>query len=164
MSNSDSAQPPTPASSARFHLAQFNLARGRAPIDDPLMAGFVSQLDRINTLAEQSPGFVWRLQDDSGDATSISIYDDPLLIVNLSVWEDVDSLFAYVYRSAHAESMTRRKQWFQPIDGPHMVLWWIPAGHLPPAEEGKQRLQQLRESGPGPEAFTFRQRFSGPKG
>ena len=143
-----------------LHLAQINIARMQAPLDDPLMAHFVAQLDSINALAERSPGFVWRLQDEAGDATSIRVYDDDRILVNMSVWETREDLRDYVYRSSHLDVLRDRKRWFEPLDGPYLALWWIPAGHVPTPEEGKQRLDHLRRHGPTPEAFTFKHLFS----
>ena len=144
-----------------FHLAQLNIGHMKAPMDDPLVADFVNNLDRINALADAAPGFVWRLQSDAGNAMDFRIFDDQTL-VNMSVWEDVDSLHAYVYKSAHVEIMRRRKEWFHLMDEMYMVLWWIPAGHIPTLEEAGERLTMLREHGPSPEAFTFKQTFPVP--
>ena len=145
-----------------YHLAQLNVGRTRVALDDPVMAEFVTNLDRINALAEASPGFVWRLQDDSGNATGISVSDDPHFIVNLSVWDSIDALFEFVYRTGHSEFLARRKEWFEPFGRPYVVLWWIPAGTTPSIEEALRRLDLLAERGPGPEAFTFKKRFGPP--
>ena len=142
--------------SRRFHLARANVANMRAPLEDPIMEGFRSQLDRINALADASPGFVWRLQTDSGNATDIRAYENELILFNMSVWESIEALHAYVYRSEHAGPLRARRQWFVPTAGPTVVLWWIAAGHLPTVEEAKERLALLKARGPGPEAFTFR--------
>lgn len=142
-----------------FHLAQLNIARLRYPLDDPRMAGFVNGLAHINALADASPGFVWRLQSDSGNATDVRAFDDEELLVNLSVWESLDALRAYVYRSEHADFLRRRKEWFAPLDGPHQVLWWVEAGHIPTVEEAKARLERLAAEGPSPAAFTFAARM-----
>jgi len=139
-----------------FELAQLNVAVMKAPLESPLLSDFVANLDRINSLAEESAGFVWRLQSDSGDATAFRPLGEHVL-VNLSVWTDVAALSNYVYRSAHVEIMRRRRQWFDRIDSGHMVLWWIPAGHRPDVTEALGRLEALRANGPGPEAFTFAQ-------
>ncbi len=149
-------------SGAKFHLAQLNIARALAPLDDPTLADFVAALDRINALAEASPGFVWRLQDESGNATEIRAFDDPQVIVNLSVWESVEALFDYVYKSGHAGVMARRRDWFEKSGGSHVVLWWVPAGHRPGVFEARERLARLEKEGPGPEAFTFGRRFPAP--
>src|SRR5262245_20039816 len=129
------------------HLAQVNIARMLAPLNDPLMADFVALLEEINALADRSPGFVWRLQTESANATYIRPYEDGHILFNLSVWESVESLKDYVYRSAHAEVMRRRRQWFEKFDGPYTALWWVEAGHIPTVEEAKERLEHLRERG-----------------
>lgn len=142
------------------HLAQINIARARAPLDDPQMADFVAQLDAINMLAEQSPGFVWRLQAEDGSSSSyIHAFDDERLLVNMSVWESIETLHQYVYRSRHNQVFRDRKKWFEPHDGPYLALWWIPAGHIPTVEEGKERLEKLIQHGPTPKAFTFKTVF-----
>ena len=147
-----------------YHLAQLNIAWALAPLDDPLLADFMARLDEINALADDSPGFVWRLQSDSGNATDIQATADPNLLVNLSVWDSPKSLFDYVYRSGHAGVMRRRKEWFESRRGPHLVLWWVPAGELPTVEQALERLDRLRRDGPSPEAFTFKERFPAPDG
>jgi hypothetical protein len=144
------------------HLAQFNIARMRAPIDDPVMEGFRSQLDPINALADRSPGFVWRLQTDGGDATSIRAYADPLVIVNMSVWESLEALHHYVYKSPHVGPLRDRRQWFEPETEAVLVLWWVPRGHVPSVEEAMERLEHLRAHGPTLDAFTFREPFPPP--
>jgi len=149
---------------SEYYLAQINIARMLAPIDDPAMAEFVAQLPPINALAEASPGFVWRLQSESGDATSIKVYDDDFIIVNLTVWESVDALRQYVYKSDHSGVMRDRKRWFEKFDGPYYALWWIPAGHLPAPEEGRERLDHLREHGDTDYAFSFKHTFPEPSG
>jgi hypothetical protein len=141
------------------HVAQLNIARLVAPIDAPEIADFVAALDEINGLGESSPGFVWRLQTDEGNATSVQAYDDPLVIVNLTVWESVEALKDFTYRSDHTNFLRRRAEWFERADGPSVVLWWIAAGHIPTVDEAKQRLDTLRLHGPGPDAFTFRRVF-----
>ena len=95
-----------------FHIAQINIARMLAPIDSHIMADFVAQLPPINALAEASPGFVWRLQSEGGDATSIKVYDDDMVIINLTVWESAEALRQYVYKSAHSGVMRDRRRWF----------------------------------------------------
>jgi Domain of unknown function (DUF3291) len=145
-----------------YHLAQINIARMLAPIDDPLMAEFVAQLAPVNALADQSPGFVWRLQTESGDATSIKVYEDDMIIINLTVWESVESLREFVYKSAHHGVLSDRKRWFEKFDGPYYALWWVPAGHIPSTEEGKERLDYLRNRGESPYAFSFHQVFPKP--
>jgi hypothetical protein len=133
-----------------------------APIDDPVMAEFVAQLPPINALAEGSPGFVWRLQSEGGDATSIKVYDDDMIIINLTVWKDEDSLREFVYKSSHNAVLRDRKRWFEKFDGPYYALWWIPAGDIPSPEQGKERLAYLREHGDSAYAFSFRNVFPMP--
>ena len=146
-----------------WHLAQANIARAVAPMDDPAMADFMARLDTINALAEGSPGFVWRLKSDSGNATDIPVTDDPLEILNMSVWESADALFDYVYRTAHTPVMARRREWFEKPTRPHMVLWWVEAGHRPDVAEALEKLDMLAKKGPTPDAFTFKQRFPAPE-
>lgn len=142
-----------------FHLAQINVARALAPLDTPKLAGFVARLDEINALADRSPGFLWRLQSDSGNATDIQVSDDPQFIVNMSVWQDLDALFAYVYRSDHLQVMAQRSRWFAKMVTPFMALWWVPAGTLPSVDDGMARLAMLERRGATPEAFTFKAPF-----
>ena len=138
-----------------YHLVQGNIARALAPLDDPIMTGFVDQLDYINSVADRTPGFVWRLQSESGDATSIRVFGDPLIIVNMSVWESVDQLYDYAFHSDHLKPLQNRRSWFSKLDRPHSVLWWMPAGKIPDVEELCYRLDLLRDLGPTPAAFTF---------
>jgi hypothetical protein len=145
-----------------FQLAQANVATMRAALEDPIMEGFRSQLDRINALADASPGFVWRLQTDAGNATGIRAYEDERILFNMSVWESIEALHAYVYRSDHAGPLRARREWFVPTPGPTVVLWWVPAGHVPTIEEAKERFALLQAQGPGPEAFTFRAPYPPP--
>jgi hypothetical protein len=145
-----------------YHIAQLNIGKFRFPTSDPRMAGFMDQLKPINALADGAPGFVWRLQDDSGDATAIRPFPDDMLAVNFSVWETTEALFDYVYYSDHARVLRERKQWFEHMTEHYMVMWWIPAGHLPTLSEAKERLEALRRDGPTPFAFTFKQRFEPP--
>jgi hypothetical protein len=145
-----------------YHLAQLNIGRSVAPMDDARMAGFATRLDEINALAERSPGYVWRLQGDNGNATELKYFDDPLVIINLTMWETVDDLHAFTYRSDHKGLFARRFDWFERWNGPSMVLWWQAAGTVPDAEEAFRRLRHLADHGPTPEAFTFKQRFPPP--
>jgi hypothetical protein len=143
-----------------MQLAQFNTARAIAPLDDPRLAGFVAQIAEINALAEASPGFVWRLRADDGRSSSyVRADDDPNLLVNLSVWDSIDALHAYVYRSGHLRVFQRRREWFEPAREPGLVLWWIAPGHVPDLTEAQGRLRALRTDGPTPAAFTFAARF-----
>jgi hypothetical protein len=147
----------------RFHLAQLNIGRIRAPMDDPIMAGFKNQLDPINALADASPGFVWRLQTEDGNATAIRPFDgDERMAINMSVWESLDALQQFVYKTPHVGPLRDRKEWFEPIEGPILVLWWIPAGHIPTVAEAIERLERLKRHGPTADAFTFRTPFAPP--
>ena len=141
---------------AIWQLAQLNIAQLIAPIDSPMLADFVDNLDRINALAEQSMGFVWRYEADlrTNDITSQPFGDD--MIVNMSVWESIETLHNYVYRTAHAEVMSRRKEWFQRISDVYSVLWWVPAGHRPGLLEAKEKHDQLRTNGTSSDVFTFK--------
>lgn len=145
-----------------WYIAQLNVGTTVAPLDSPALADFVAALDGINALAEATPGFIWRLQSDSGNATDIRAGDDPNFIVNMSVWESVDALFAFVYRSVHTKVMARRRDWFGKPDEAYQVLWWVPAGHRPTVEEALARLEQLRRCGPTAHAFTFKDRYPAP--
>ena len=142
-----------------MHLAQLNVARLRAPMDDPLIDDFRNNLDPINALAEGSRGFVWRLQDESGNATDIKPFGDELEIVNLTVWTDIDALADFTYRSDHVEFLRRRRDFFEAPSQPILCLWWIEEGTIPSVEGAIERLEHLRRHGPTPTAFTFRQRF-----
>ncbi|HEY6644308.1 DUF3291 domain-containing protein [Povalibacter sp.] len=144
-----------------FQLAQINIAAMKEPLDSPVMADFVANLDRINELAEQSPGFVWRLKGEGNDATSLRPLGDNV-IVNMSVWKGIESLNAYVYRSAHTEIMRRRREWFDRMYEMHMALWWVHRGHHPTLEEAVGRLEHLRQYGPTGFVFTFRTAFPPP--
>ena len=141
-----------------YHLAQLNIAQMKFEIDSPELVDFVARLEEVNALADDSPGFVWRLQMDTGDATAIDFFG-PDFLVNMSVWQDIESLHDYVYRSAHKEVLARRKEWFARMLEAYSVLWWIPAGSIPTLEEAAQRLQQLQNHGPSAAAFTFKQKF-----
>jgi Domain of unknown function (DUF3291) len=141
------------------HLAQLNVGRLRKPLDAPGSAGFLTGLKPINALADASPGFVWRLTDEGGeDATGLRPNGDDM-IVNLSVWASLKALWDFAYRSDHLDFVRRRREWFVRSEEPVAVLWWVPAGHIPPVEEALGRLARLREEGPGPHAFTFRRLY-----
>jgi hypothetical protein len=143
-----------------WHLAQVNIGRARGAITDSVMQGFVARLEEINALAERSPGFVWRLQTEDGNATAFRPYpDDNSILINMSVWSDFESLREYVFRSLHAEVMRQRREWFERFEGVYAALWWVPAGYRPSLEEAVTRLACLEEKGPTPEAFTFAQAF-----
>ncbi len=143
-----------------MHLAQVNIAEMIAPIDSPVMADFVNNLDRINAMAEQSNGFVWRLKGDEGNATAIRVFDYDFLIINMSVWEDIDTLFDFTYKTAHVEILKRKKEWFQRMPKMHMAFWYVEKGHTPTPDEAKERLNYIREHGETPYAFTFKGGFT----
>ena len=143
------------------HLAQYNIARARAPLSDPALAGFVSEIAKLNAIAEQSPGFVWRLTDDTGASSSyVRAYKDELMLINLSVWESVEALRTYTHSEPHVGMFRRRREWFEPHPGPSLVMWWIPEGHIPTVKEAAGRLEHLESHGPTPYAFTFKQSFA----
>jgi hypothetical protein len=140
---------------ANQHLAELNIGRLRYPTDDPRIADFMNNLDLVNGLAERSEGFVWRLKDDSGNATDIRPFDDPRIIVNLSVWQSVEALERFVWRTVHKRFYGRRPEWFEKLEGPHFVMWRIPAGHLPSVNEAKERIEYLAAHGPTDFAFGW---------
>jgi heme-degrading monooxygenase HmoA len=148
-----------------FHLAQLNIALPRAPLEAPLMHEFVERLEPVKAAADASPGFVWRLQTEDGDATGIRAFGDDRLIVNMSVWESLEALRAFVYSNrGHLDAMRRRREWFERLGEMYLVLWWVPAGHVPDVGEAEERLELLRRIGPSAEAFTFRRWFPPPDG
>jgi hypothetical protein len=147
---------------AMYHLAQINIGRMNAPLTDPIMHGFVSRLDEINKLAESSPGYIWRLQTDEGNATAIKVYEDERIIINMSVWESIDALFNFTYKTVHTQPLRERSQYFEKMEI-FMTLWWIPVGHIPTALEGKERLEHYQAHGPTPHAFSFKNRFPMPE-
>jgi hypothetical protein len=138
-----------------FHLAQMNIGRMRAPIDSPTMSEFVARLPEINALADASEGFVWRFQGESGNATYLRPYEDPLIIFNMSVWQSVEALQRFAYGARHRDVLRKRADWFEKFGGPYQAMWWIPAGHLPTVDEAKARLAHLRHHGDTAFAFTF---------
>jgi hypothetical protein len=144
-----------------FVLAQFNITRLKAPLDAPETKEFADFLAPVNRFAEESPGFIWRLVGPDGESSSYlaPIYDDPMVVTNLSVWQDIDSLKNFVYQSVHVYFLRNRKKWLEQASSTPMVLWWVPRGHFPTAQEGKEKLRQLEELGPGPGAFTFQVSF-----
>ena len=142
-----------------MHLAQYNVARLIAPLDDPLIVDFVADLERINTLGDRSPGFVWRLKGDDGTSTGVRVGGDDRILVNFTVWESIESVFEYAYHSDHVEVFRRRRDWFEPPTVAHLALWWIPTGTIPTLAEAEARLDHLRTHGPTAYAFTFKHRF-----
>jgi hypothetical protein len=150
------------AMSRYHHLAQINVGRIRGPIDGEVMAGFVAQLPALNALADATPGFVWRLQSEQGNATSYQPYADPMILLNMSVWESLEALTQYTYHSGHLAVFRDRAQWFERLPEAHLALWWIPAGHIPTVEEGVERLAFRRSHGETPAAFSFSRPFPAP--
>lgn len=143
-----------------MHLAQFNIAEALAPMDSPVMADFINNTDRINALADEQPGFIWRLKGEyTDDSYSIKAFDNDHMLVNMSVWKDRQSLFDYVYNTGHVEIFKRRKEWFHKMPKMHMVLWYVEEGHVPTVEEGIERLEYLREHGESEHAFSFKSKF-----
>lgn len=146
-----------------WQLAQLNIARMVAPLDHPSMSEFVQLLEPVNAAADHAPGFVWRLQTEEGNATSIRAFTDEHLLVNLSVWESIEALHAFTYGGDHLGPLRRRRQWFEPMRGPATVLWWVERGRIPSLMEAKARFELLVEQGPSQEAFTFRDTFPPPE-
>ena len=147
---------------AAHHLAQLNVARAVAPLDSEPLRSFMDAIAGVNAIADTAPGFVWRLEDEDDEhpgATGIQAYEDPWLIVNLSVWESRDALWDFVYAGGHLDIMRRRREWFTALAEPHLVLWWVPAGEVPTIEQAVTRLDHLRAHGPTPQAFTFKHAF-----
>jgi Domain of unknown function (DUF3291) len=142
-----------------YHIAQVNIGQIKAPLEDQVMSGFVARLDGINALADSSPGFVWRLQSSAGNATYLRPYENDRILLNLSVWETIDALKDYVYRSAHAELLRQRHDWFEKFTRLYAALWWVPVGHIPSVDEAKKRLAHLDKHGSTQFAFTFKTIF-----
>ena len=145
-----------------FHLAQLNIARMLFPLESPELADFVNNLDRINELADSSEGFVWRLMGDGNDATSLRPFDDEMIIVNMSVWQNLERLKDYVYKSAHTNILKRRAEWFEKVRDAMVVMWWVPVDHEPTVQEARERLEHLRMNGSSEFAFSFREAFPTP--
>lgn len=143
-----------------MHLAQLNIAKPKYSLDSPEIEEFVDNLIPVNQLAEDTEGFIWRLQDDSGDATSIHAFSDPSIIVNMSTWASVDALKNFMFRTHHRNFLRRKSEWFDNITQDSYVLWWVPLGHTPSIEEGIARLNYLRDHSDSPHAFTFKSNFS----
>jgi uncharacterized protein DUF3291 len=142
----------------KYQIAQVNIGRIKAELDDPIMAGFVGRLDEINALADKAPGFVWRLQTSEGNATYLRPFEDERMLLNMSVWESVEELKHYVYKTAHAGMLPERHKWFEKI-AVYAALWWVPAGHIPGIDEAKKRIAHLEAHGPTQFAFTFKMVF-----
>lgn len=148
--------------SSSYHLAQINIGRALVPTDHPQFADFMAALAPINALADAHPGFVWRFQTDDGNATAVRPYDDDRMMINFSVWKDIESLREFTYSGAHVAIMRRRREWFEKMADLFMALWWVPAGHRPSVQEAVAKLEHLRQSGPSPEVFTFREFYPAP--
>jgi hypothetical protein len=147
---------------SEWHIAQMNVGTALYPLDDPRIAEFMELLDEVNALAEKSPGFVWRLKSDQGNATDIKLTDDPNFIVNMSVWRSPEALFDFVYKSSHRLVMAKRRQWFAPPVTAYQVLWWVEAGSVPTPQQGLERLRHFDVHGPTPFAFSFRDKYPPP--
>ena len=150
-----------------FVLAQVNIGRLRAPLDSPQLAGFMAALDPVNALADAAPGFVWRLQTEDGNATAVRAFEwdqagSAGVILNMSVWESVEALAAFVYSEQHRQVLRRRREWFERMEEAYLALWWIPRGQVPTTEDAEDRIRHLREFGPTPYAFTLKEHFSPP--
>jgi Domain of unknown function (DUF3291) len=141
--------------SSTTHLAQLNIGRIRYEVDDPRMADFMNNLERVNSIAERSPGFVWRYKDDSGNATSTRPFADPRMLVNMSVWESVEALEKFAWQTVHTRFYARKHEWFEKLDGAYFVLWHVPAGHRPSVQEAIERLEHLKAHGPSEHAFGW---------
>jgi uncharacterized protein DUF3291 len=145
-----------------YYLAQVNVGRLRAPLHDPLMADYMALRPTIDALARRSPGFIWRRTGPGSTAKETDLYEDPMIIANVSVWAGLADYADFVYQSEHLEVLKRRSEWFQRFDGPHHAIWWVPQGHLPSAQEARERLEYLRSHGETPYAFSFKKAFLAP--
>lgn len=143
----------------KFHLAQVNISKLLEPIGSTLLADFVAQLDEINALAEQSKGFVWRLKGDNENATALRVFEDDMIIINMSVWESIEDLKEFAFKTAHASVMRGRNKWFEKPTKAMLALWWIPENEIPTAQDAKERLESINKNGSTPFAFTFKDVF-----
>lgn len=137
-------------------IAQVNIAKCKFAMDDPRMSGFTNGLDEINALGDASEGFIWRLKDESGHATNIILYPDPQIIFNMSVWKSLEDLFKYAYSSRHKDFLKNRWTWFEPMNKPHMCLWYVPTGYIPTKDQGKDKLELYNIMGAGVAVFDFK--------
>ena len=147
---------------SRWQLAQVNVAKLTAPLGDPRIADFRNALERINRLGEAQPGFVWRAQGAGFDATDCRVFDDPEILINATVWESLEHLAAFAYRSEHRDFLRRRLDWFEAAAEASVAIWWLPAGRVPSLDDCVERLTHIRAHGPTPFAFDFRTRFPAP--
>lgn len=149
-----------------FHLATSNVARMLGAYGDEIMAGFVARLDPVNAVADASPGFVWRYETEEEvpekESEEVRVFGDESILFNMSVWESIDDLAAFVYRNNHLEVLQKKSRWFEKSTRPPLVLWWIEAGHIPTVEEAKEHFDLLWRDGPSAAAFTFREKFPPP--
>ncbi|NQZ28732.1 MAG: DUF3291 domain-containing protein [Colwellia sp.] len=143
-----------------MHLAQLNIAKVKYSLEAPEIKEFVDNLEPVNNTAESSSGFIWRLKDESGDATDIQVFSDPNIIVNMSVWDSVDALKNFIFKTHHRDFLRRKKEWFHNIPKESYVLWWVPVGHIPTVEEALEKLEYLRKNGETPNAFSFKSNYS----
>jgi hypothetical protein len=146
-----------------YHIAEINIARMKGvDINDPIMKEFVENLDAVNQIAESSEGFVWRLKDDTNNATSLNPYDDEQVIINVSVWQSIETLENFMYKTFHSEFIKRRKEWFVAYGTAHTAMWWVPAGHTPTLQEAVDKLDYLQKNGASADSFDFRNKFPAP--
>ena len=143
----------------KFHLAQLNIASAKADSESETMRGFYDRIDEIHDLAEKAPGYIWRYDDEEGDDIAERVFGNPLMLVNLTLWDDIDSLRHFVYKTTHKELIQGRSNWFNKMPEMHQVIWWVPEGHIPKVQEAKDKLELLREHGPTVDAFTFAKPF-----
>jgi hypothetical protein len=151
----------------RYHLAQVNIARLRAPLESEELADFVAALDAVNASADSASGFVWRLQTEDGNATSIRAFewdagDGSGVLVNMSVWETIEALGRWVYGDLHRAVLRRRREWFHRVEEATLALWWVPCGQMPTTDDAEDRVRHLRTHGPTSYAFTFRDAYAMP--
>ena len=147
----------------QYHIAEINIARMKGvDINDPIMKEFADNLDAVNAIAEKSPGFVWRLKDDSNNATSFNPYNDEQILINVSVWENIETLEDFMYRTFHSEFLRRRKEWFKTYGTAHTAMWWVPVGHVPTLQEAVENLSHRQKHGPSEIAFDFRNKYPAP--
>jgi len=146
--------------SEKYQIAQVNIGKILGLMDGTIMRDFAVNLEPINQLAEQSKGFVWRLKDEEDNATNIKVFEDDMIIINMSVWETIDDLFKFTYQTQHADFLKRRREWFERLKDMYMVLWYIPAGNIPAPQDAIEKLKYVNEHGDTPHAFSFRNRFS----
>ena len=145
--------------SQNFHLAQLNIAAAKADSESDIMRGFFDRIDEIHDLAENAPGFIWRYDDDEGVDIAERVFGDPLLLINLTLWQDIASLREFVYKSIHKELIQGRKDWFHKMPEMHQVMWWVPAGQIPKIQQAKDKLDLIRKQGPSAAAFSFAKPF-----